>query len=101
MIDEVQLKEIEQLPAMVRARELLRSDMRDPAGQEWAFGFEMLPQAARTQAIHLASRWGWYDQAIATAAQQRVFNDYALLYPQPFDRQVRAGGEAERACRRN
>ena len=40
-----------------------------------------------------ASRWGWHDQAIAVAAQQRLFNDYELLYPQPFDRQVRAAAQ--------
>jgi soluble lytic murein transglycosylase len=27
------------------------------------------------------------------AAVQRLFNDYALLYPQPFDRQVRAAAQ--------
>ena len=93
VIDEVQLKQIEQLPALVRARELFRSEMRDLANQEWAYGYEMLPQTARPQAVQLASRWGWHDQAITTAAQQRLFNDYALLYPQPFDRQVRAAAQ--------
>jgi soluble lytic murein transglycosylase len=93
VIDEVQMKEIEQLPALVRARELFRSEMRDLANQEWAVGYDMLPQSARPQAVQLASRWGWHDQAIMTAAQQRLFNDYALLYPQPFDRQVRAASQ--------
>jgi soluble lytic murein transglycosylase len=93
VIDEVQLKEIGQLPALVRARELFRSDLRDLANLEWAYGYEMLPQAARPQAVQLASRWGWHDQAIMAAALQRLFNDYALLYPQPFDRQVRAAAQ--------
>jgi soluble lytic murein transglycosylase len=93
VIDEVQLKEIEQLPALVRARELFRCDMREQATQEWASGYDMLPQAARPQAVQLASRWGWHDQAIMAAALQRLFNDYALLYPQPFDRQVRAASQ--------
>jgi soluble lytic murein transglycosylase len=93
VVDEVQLKEIEQLPALVRARELFRAEMRELANQEWAFGYEMLPQAARPQAVQLASRWGWHDQAIASAALQRLFNDYQLLYPQPFDRQVRAASQ--------
>src|SRR5918994_7025189 len=67
--------------------------MRDLARQEWTHGYEMLSQTARPQAVQLASRWGWHDQAIALAAQQRLFNDYELLYPQPFDRQVRAAAE--------
>lgn len=93
VIDEAQLKEIEQLPALVRARELFRCEMRDLANQEWAYGFERLPETARPQAAQLASRWGWHDQAITTAAQQRLFFDYTLLYPQPFDRQVRAAAQ--------
>ena len=38
----------------------------------------------------LASRWGWHDQAITTAARQKLFNDYDLLYPRPFDADVRS-----------
>lgn len=88
VLDQAQVERMEQLPPMVRARELLMSDMRGPAASEWAFGFDQLMDSARVQAIHLAARWGWYDQAIATASQQRVFNDYALLYPQPYDAEV-------------
>jgi soluble lytic murein transglycosylase len=99
VIDDVQLKQIEQLPALVRARELFFSDLRDLANQEWAYGFDMLPQTARPQAVQLASRWGWHDQAIMTAAQLRLFNDYTVLYPQPFDREVRAASELSKLPR--
>jgi soluble lytic murein transglycosylase len=88
VLDQAQVERMEQLPPMVRARELLLSDMRGPAASEWSFGFEQLMDSARVQAIHMAARWGWYDQAIATASQQRVFNDYGLLYPQPYDAEV-------------
>ena len=88
--DRARIHEIGELPPMVRARELVRCDMRDEASGEWQLGFQALPEDARKQAIHLAARWGWYDQAISTAAQHRVFNDYELLYPQPFDKQVAA-----------
>jgi soluble lytic murein transglycosylase len=88
-LDKVQLREIERLPALVRARELLWCNLRPLAQIEWSVGYEAIPQGARPQAIHLANRWGWYDQAVAVASQQRLFNDYALLYPQPYDREVR------------
>jgi soluble lytic murein transglycosylase len=88
VLDQPQIKRMEELPAMIRARELLMSDMRPQAGAEWSFAFEQLTAEARTQAIHLAARWGWYEQAIFTASQQRVFNDYELLYPQPYDAEV-------------
>jgi len=86
--DKTQLAELDQLPELVRARELFWSSLRPQAMVEWIAGFQHLSETARTQAIHLAARWGWYDQAVATATQQRVFNDYALLYPRPFDREV-------------
>jgi soluble lytic murein transglycosylase len=87
-LDQTRLREIGQLPEFVRARELIRASMRPQATWEWLRGYELLPQEARSQAIHLAAQWGWYDQAVATATQQRIFNDYALLYPQPYDREV-------------
>src|SRR5690606_26300811 len=60
---------------------------------EWLYGIERLSEDARRQAIHLAAKWGWFDQAVATATQQRVFNDYELLYPRPFDREVRSAAK--------
>lgn len=88
-VDKAQLNEIEQLPGLIRARELYWSHLRHLAQVEWMVGFESLSQPARAQAIHLAHNWGWYDQAVATASQLRLYNDYALLYPQPYDHEVR------------
>jgi soluble lytic murein transglycosylase len=89
-LDRTQLQELDQLPEFVRARELYWSSLRPQAMIEWLRGFQSLSETARTQAIHLAARWGWYDQAVATATQQRLFNDYTLLYPRPFDREVQS-----------
>jgi len=86
--DRTQLRELDQLPEFVRARELYWSGLRPQAMIEWLRGFQSLSETARTQAIHLAARWGWYEQAVATATQQRHFNDYVLLYPRPYDREV-------------
>lgn len=93
VVDKTQLREIEQLPAFVRSHELLRATLRREALAEWTFGYESLSENARTQAIHLAADWGWYDQAVATATQQRVFSDYVLLYPRPYDKEVRAAAK--------
>lgn len=81
---------IERIPAMERARELFWCGMRPEALAEWQLAYGSLPDEARPQAIHLAARWGWYEQAIATATAQHVFNDYVLLYPRPFDAEVTA-----------
>lgn len=90
-VDEAQVARIEALPAFTRARELRASGLISDALAEWRFGQASLQPAALAQSVHLAARWGWHDQAIATATAARVFNDYALLYPRPYDHEVAAG----------
>jgi soluble lytic murein transglycosylase len=92
-VNAAQLQEIEQVPAMVRARELYLCKLRGQALSEWNFAYAQLPEAARTQAIHLSSRWGWHDQAISVAAQRGVFKDYPLLYPRPYRSEVRSAAK--------
>jgi soluble lytic murein transglycosylase len=91
--DEVQIAVIENLPPFVRARELRLSGLVNHAQAEWRFGQDSLQPPARAQAIHLAARWGWHDQAVTIATGERVFNDYALLYPRPYDTEVAAAAK--------
>src|SRR5690606_18047233 len=86
--DSAQLAGMENLPAYVRARELLLGGLMSHARAEWQAGQEQLLPSARAQGVHLAARWGWYQQAVATSTGERVFNDYELLYPRPYDTQV-------------
>lgn len=79
----------ESLP-FVRTRELLLSDLAVEAATEWRVAFETLAPSDQVQAVGLADRWGWHHQAIAAAAQLSLFNDYPLLYPRPYDDEVRA-----------
>ncbi len=76
-------------PAFVRAHELVRCDMENAAVAEWRAAYRGLAAPAQVQAIGVASRWGWYLQAIAAAAKLGLFNDYDLLYPRPYDSDVR------------
>ncbi|HEX9206909.1 MAG TPA: transglycosylase SLT domain-containing protein [Steroidobacteraceae bacterium] len=76
-------------PAFVRAHELLLVDMDPDASIEWRAAYDELPPDRQVQAIGLAARWGWHHQAIATAARLKLFNDYDVLYPRPFDFDVR------------
>ncbi len=80
-------------PAFVRARQLSLCGLRGPAVTEWVSGFGALAETERPQAVHLASRWQWHDVSIATASREGVFFDYSLLYPQPYDREVRAAAK--------
>ncbi len=77
-------------PALLRAHELWLLGLKPPAGAEWQYGFEALDPSARTQAVLLALRWGWYDQGVAAASKQGLYYDYAQLYPRPYDAPVHA-----------
>jgi len=75
----------------VRARELALSDMQTEAIAEWRAAYERLEPSAQVQAIGLAAGWTWYLQAISAAAKLGIFDDYDLLYPHPYDTEVRRG----------
>jgi peptidoglycan lytic transglycosylase len=76
-------------PALVRTHELILCDMQTEAALEWRTAYDALTPSAQVQAIGLAARWGWYLQSIAAAARLGLFNDYDLLYPRPYDSEVR------------
>jgi soluble lytic murein transglycosylase len=92
-VDAESLAALEATPAFVRARELLQAELPALAQAEWNAGYEPLDPPARKTAIVLAARWGWHFQAIATAARQRLFEDYDLLYPRPFEATVLEAAE--------
>jgi soluble lytic murein transglycosylase len=87
--DAALLDRLETQPGFVRARELRLNGMLEPARAEWRAGAGSLAASLRPQLIHLAARWGWFHQAVDTATGERVFNDYALLYPRPYDAEVK------------
>ena len=87
------LAALERAPAFVRARELFLCDLRGEAAAEWELGYGSLAAPERLQAIRLAASWGWYDQSVAAATDQHVFNDYALLYARPYDAPVHAAAQ--------
>ena len=88
-LDDAAIDRLARLPAFVRTRELLHCRMEGEATEEWRAAWEELSPEQQRDAVGLASRWGWHHQAIATAARQRLFNDYELFYPRPYDREVR------------
>jgi soluble lytic murein transglycosylase len=71
-------------PGLVRAHALFDCDMTEEANAEWANELSDAAPAVRVQAAHLAARWGWYAQSIATLAQAGEWNDVWLRYPRPY-----------------
>ena len=77
---------------LLRAQELFACgcDLYDAAIAEWALALAGSTHDTQVQAAHLAARWGWYGQAIATLAQANVWDDVHLRYPRPFPQAVTA-----------
>src|SRR5882672_2859218 len=78
---------------LIRAHELFVCDMPDEAASEWSAALASADPAAKVQAAHLAARWGWYSQSIATLAQAGEWDDVPLRYPRPYPDVVAAASE--------
>ena len=83
--DPARIARLASFDPFVRARELLLVRMPGEAAAEWRYGTAALDPDDGPQSIHLAMSWGWYDMAVATATSHRIFADYRLLYPRPYD----------------
>jgi soluble lytic murein transglycosylase len=80
-------------PGLLRAHALFDCDMTEEATAEWSAVLAQAPAAMKIQAAHLASRWGWYSQAIATLAQADDWDDVLLRYPRPYSAVVAQAGK--------
>jgi len=80
-------------PGLLRAHALFDCGLTDDAGIEWSAVLSGATPAVKTQAAHLASRWGWYAQTIATLAQAGEWDDVPLRYPRPYAALVAAAGK--------
>ena len=71
-------------PALIRAHALFDCDLADDANAEWASVLSGASRPVKVQAAHLASRWGWYAETVATLAQADDWDDVMLRYPRPY-----------------
>lgn len=78
------------LPGFVRAREAWRIDQAAWARSEWSDATAGFDAARLLDAARLASSWGWHLMAVATSTRAEVFDDFALLYPRPYQAELSA-----------
>jgi soluble lytic murein transglycosylase len=78
---------------LIRAHELFACDMADDAAVEWSAVLGGAEPAVKIQAAHLAARWGWYAESIATLAQAGEWDDVPLRYPRPYPDAVAMASE--------
>jgi soluble lytic murein transglycosylase len=71
-------------PGLIRAHALFDCDLADDAATEWNAALVSMGPTVKIQAARLASRWGWYAEAITMLAQADSWDDVPLRYPRPF-----------------
>lgn len=82
---QIDTRSIEAVPAVQRARELLKLDRIVPARREWIRLTGAMPPSDRALAAVVAWRWEWYDRAIFTAAAtSEAAQFWNIRFPMPY-----------------
>lgn len=75
------LSQVEQVPAIERARELYALNRVVDARREWNFALQQFDKSQMLVAAQLAHEWNWYDRAIVTLAQADYWDDLEKRFP--------------------
>ena len=92
---DVEVTAIASLPAIKRALELQRLDMRWEAKAEWVWATRSFDDKQLLAAAEYAARQKWYDIAISTADNTKHVHDFNLRYPLPYRDLFRASARNE------
>ena len=85
---EKELQTVTQVPAIIRAKELLLVNQLTDARREWNFGTKNFTERQLQIAATLAHNWQWHDYAIRTIAKGNYFDDLSIRFPTPYDQLV-------------
>ena len=91
-----ELADIEQHPAILRARELYAIRRLADARREWNHAIERLDTPNLLRAAKLADEWGWHDRAITTLARARYWDDLELRFPLAHQQEVEREAQRQR-----
>ncbi len=86
--DNKKLKELERIPAIARAKELFALNRIFDARREWFFARQSMDKPQAALAAELALEWGWYSQAIFTAAQAKYWDNVPLRFPLDYRKTI-------------
>lgn len=94
-VSDTEVTAIASQPAIKRALELQRLDMRWEAKAEWVWATRSYDDKQLLAAAEYAIRQQWYDIAITTADNTRQLHDFSLRYPTPYRDLFRAAAQNE------
>jgi soluble lytic murein transglycosylase len=83
-VTEAEVTAIASQPAIKRALELQRLDMRWEAKAEWVWATRNFDDKQLLAAAEYAMRQKWYDIAVASADNTQQLHDFSLRYPTPY-----------------
>ena len=88
------LREVAQVPGIVRARELFLVGLDGRGRSEWDATIQGFSPDEKMQAAVLADRWGWHSRAISTVASLGEYDDLEIRYPLPWQQQFESYSSA-------
>lgn len=94
-VSDIEVTAIASQPAIKRALELQRLDMRWEAKAEWVWATLGFDDKQLLAAAEYAARQKWYDIAISTADNTKQLHDFNLRYPTPYRDLFRAAARNE------
>lgn len=83
-VTDMEITAIASQPAIKRALELQRLDMRWESKAEWVWATRNFDDKQLLAAAAYAMQQKWYDIAIATADNTKQLHDFSLRYPTPY-----------------
>jgi len=92
---DIEVTAIASQPAIKRALEFQRLDMRWEAKAEWVWATRNFDDQQLLAAAEYAARQKWYDIAIITADNTRQTHDFNLRYPTPYRELIHASASNE------
>jgi len=82
------LAQLQQKPALIRARELYHLTLTEDARREWDYAVAHMSREERLAAGKLADKWKWYDRALLTLARADHFDDLNIRFPLAYHEAV-------------
>lgn len=92
---DIEVTAIASQPAIKRALELQRLEMRWEAKSEWVWATRNFDDRQLLAAAEYAVRQKWYDIAIITADNTKQAHDFTLRYPTPYRDLIRSAANSE------
>jgi peptidoglycan lytic transglycosylase len=83
--NEEEFKRIESLPAIKRAYEFYKLDMKYPGRREWHHALSNMTSYQMQMAAAIVTQWGWHNRAIFTMGRAKAYDNLELRFPILFD----------------